>query len=167
MNTGNNGNRQVSGGEVFSTINRSPVLLAGLAALLVLISLVIPFLGARTNLGMGVDQSGSLSGAQAAGWTGWVTLILFVAAAAARKVGELAPYRSLIDIAALVMCLVTLVWAWFKNPISEGLAQMTQALGRTGGPSPVSIYPHIGMIVLLVAAGLLVLARIRGKSATV
>lgn len=153
-------NEQKGIGDLINTITGSNENLSTAAALLALVGLLLPFVGVSTNLGMGVNAGGSMNGFAAAGWAAWLSLIAFIAAAAARRVPDLAAYRNLIDMAALALAVFALIWAWFFNPVRDGLGQLEGmfAGAAVASPNAVSFYPHIGMLLFVVAGGLLGLA---------
>ncbi|WP_159994973.1 hypothetical protein [Roseomonas sp. 18066] len=148
---------QLSAQQAFLRLSKSSFGLALAAAALVAVSLFVPFLAVHTNLPFAGQRSGALNGADAAGWTAWATLLLFLVAVAARRIAPLQPYRSLIDIAALLMAAGMLAWAWFYNPVAGQAAQLSQLAGSLGGAmrNPISFGPHLGMG--LVVLGMLVL----------
>lgn len=160
--------QQKSLGDVLTALRGSGGGLAILAALLALVSLLVPFIGVRTNIGMGLDRSGSINGFVAAGWAAWLLLSVFAAAVAARYVAAIAPYRDLLDWAVMALVVVVLLWAWFYNPVVAEAARFDGMMGQMGQfgssrrpptpPKVASFHPHIGMLGLLFSAGLLFLA---------
>lgn len=125
-------------------------------AIIGFIGLLLPFISISSNLGMGISQSGSLNGLEAAGWAAWLALIAFAAAAASWKVDQLAPYRLILAGAAVALALLTIVVGWFFNPASQQLAQVNATMASLGtNGNLINIGPHIGMLVLLIGAGLI------------
>lgn len=147
--------------DLTAAISGSSANLAAAAALLALGGLALPFIGMQTNLGMGLDQAGSINGFTAAGWTAWVALLTFVGAAVARRVPAVSAYRNLIDMAALIMVVVAIAWAWFFNPVAAELKQLEEgfSFGRSDMPKMATMYPHVGIALLLLAGVALVFAR--------
>lgn len=134
--------------------------LSAAAAILAFLSMVMPFVGAKTNIGMGLDRAGSINAFAAAGWVAWLALAVFVLAAASRRVPALSAYSNIIDFTALGASALTLVWAWFFNPVKAEMGQIEGLFGgAANGVSMVTLYPHIGMAVLVVSCGVLLFAR--------
>lgn len=130
--------------------------LAVSAAVLALLGLLLPFVSISTNMGLGLDQSGSFNGFAAAGWIAWLALLIFVLAAASGRITQLAPYRNILSLAGLVASVVTVLVGWFFSPAAAQFAEVNRALASAGSPGNlINIGPHIGMVVLLAAGALI------------
>lgn len=120
-----------------------------------LVGLLLPFITISANLGMGMSQSGSLNGFEAAGWAAWLALLALILAAASWKVEQLAPYRLIVAGATVVLALVTVIVGWFFNPASQQLNEVNSTMASLGASGNlINIGPHFGMLVLLIGAGL-------------
>ena len=150
-----NQTRQVSAQELLSLATGTTFGRSVLALVIGFIGLLMPFVGYSTNLGLGADQSGSLSGFQAAGWAAWLMVIVFVAAAASWKIVQLAPYRLILAGAALVTAVLAVIVGWFFNPATQQLGELQSALGPLAAQGNLlHLGPHIGMVVVLIAGAL-------------
>ncbi|WP_156458049.1 hypothetical protein [Devosia epidermidihirudinis] len=120
------------------------------------IGLLLPFVSISTNLGVGLNQSGSLNGFEAAGWAAWLALLAFIAAAASWKVAQLAPYRLILSGVAGGLALLSIIVGLFFNPASKQLNELNSALAQLGTQGNlVNIGPHIGMLLVLIGGGVI------------
>lgn len=159
--------KQMSFRDAVRAIAQSPFRLSVAASLCALVGLLLPFIGTRIDFGIAQSRL-SLNGFDAAGWVAVLALVLFVTASAAHKVVALAPYRSLIELAAVAGTGVTILDAWFYNPAATMIDPAFQlqrqfAPGGTGVNEMIRQYPHIGMLVVVAAAMLVMLARRRDR----
>lgn len=144
--------QQVDIKQLVTTLRTNTAAQAILAAVVALIALFLPFVSITTNLGMGLDQSGSLNGFQAAGWAAWLALIVFAAAAASWFVAQLSPYRLILAGATVVMAVLAILVGLFFNPVAGQLNEVNAAMAQLGGGNAISIGPNVGMLFLLIAA---------------
>ncbi|UXN72690.1 hypothetical protein N8D56_15825 [Devosia sp. A8/3-2] len=93
------------------------------AAVLALLGLLLPFVSISTNMGTGLDQSGSFNGFAAASWVAWLALLIFVLAAASSRVTQLAPYRNILSLAGPVVSVITVLFGWFLSPAAAQFAR--------------------------------------------
>jgi hypothetical protein len=126
-----------------------------LALVLVFVGFLLPFVSVSTNIGMGLDQTGSMGGFAAAGWAAWLTVLAFIAVILSWKVIQIAPYRTVLSYAGAALAIVTVVVGCFFNPVTSEMSQLNAALP---GTNMISLGPHIGMLAALIAGGLLVWA---------
>ena len=133
------------------------------AAVIALIGLLLPFVGISTNLGMGLDQAGSLNGFEAASWVAWLALLVFVLAAASWRVIQIAPYRTILCWAGLVAAVIAILYGWFLNPAASQLAEVNRTMSALGAQgNAINVTPHIGMLILLIGGGVLAWAGRKG-----
>lgn len=160
----NGSTQQMTIGDAVAAVWKSGPNLAAFAALVALAGMIAPFVSIGVDVGRGLfgqshpmlSRSGGMSAFTAAGWTAWLTLVLFVAAAASWRVPAISAYRRLIAFAAAAFTIVTPVWAIFFSPIADQLREATAWAG--GSQNFISIDPHVGMAVLIAGGGLLLLA---------
>ncbi len=172
--------RQISPAEALRSVMGSSPKLAALAAACMLLFLLLPALRVSGSV-LGIATAASFSGGEIGGWTAWVAVMAFVAAAATRFVPSIVPYRRILDLVALVMVGAVLVYAVLASPIAEASQQLHQAqtqfgglmggglgggFGRnpTGVQSPVSVLPHVGVLAFVLAPVLLFIARRRERA---
>ncbi|MGW8138452.1 hypothetical protein [Sphingomonas sp. OV641] len=159
---------QKSPRDAIRAIARSPFRLSVSSCVLAAIALLLPFIGVRIDIGF-VDQRIWLNGFDAAGWVAIVTLSLFVSATAARRLEQIASYRSVLEMAAVAGAAITILVAWFYNPAAD-LIEPFMLLERQFTPAGESSqqmvrqYPHIGTVVLVAASNLVMLARRRDRN---
>ena len=177
--------RQISPAEAIRSMMGSSPKLAALAAACMLLFLFLPAMRVSGSF-IGISSVVSFTGSEMGGWTAWVAVMAFVAAAATRFVPAIVPYRRILDLVALVMVVAVLVYAMLASPISEASQQVHQAqtqfgslmgggmaggFGRnaTRGPSPVSfsILPHIGVLPFVLAPVFLFMAGRRERAVVV
>lgn len=156
--------KQKSSADFIKEIFSSEIKLSLSAALLVILALVLPFISIQTNMGLGLDRAGSINAYEAAGLIAWVTTLAFIISVVSRFAHQLTAYKSLIDIAAIALAILTIVITWFFNPAVLEMHQATDFFGGSRMSRMVIIYPHIGMVLLIVASGVLLLARKRAIS---
>lgn len=160
--------KQVSAREMIGSIAQSPFRLSLVAVACVFLATVLPFIGVRVDIGFGRGSS-SLSGAEAAGWLAWLALIVFGLAAASRRVASLQPYKNLLEMGAVSAAVLMALWGWFYNPAAEQMEQANEFIGAFGRPDQsasdmVSQYPHLGMLFLIAAVALVLLARFKDRA---
>lgn len=154
--------RQVSVSELLKGVTTSPLKLLVAATVFYILALALPVALIRSNIGLGGPQSGGISGATVGGWPVWIALLGYVAAIASYFVEPLQPFRKVLALVALVLTALVVIWAYFYGPFFAGIAEMTRAMGALGGNASlsqlVSIYPHIGIVALILAVACLVMA---------
>ena len=175
--------KQVSFRTALNAIMSSAGYLAIAAAVFVLLAAVLPVvslsarLGATDMAGLTSVAGGSVNptGANVGGSLGWLAILAFVAAAAARFVRELAPFKRQIDIAAFAFLALAVVWSATEGPVATQIRTAGQVShmfdGMAGSPGGVSrpvmptiavtVLPGIGSLFVLLAPIALVLARRR------
>ena len=177
--------RQISPAEAIRSMMGSSPKLAALAAACMLLFLFLPAMRVSGSF-IGISSVVSFTGSEMGGWTAWVDVMAFVAAAATRFVPAIVSYRRILDLVALVIVVAVLVYAVFASPIATAAQQVHQAQAQLGGlmggslgggmgggfgrnaasmQSPVSfsVLPHIGVVPFLLAPVFLFLARRRER----
>ena len=167
---------QFSAGQALRGLTSSGRKLAVIAAASMLLTTVIPVLSVSGNvMGLGGGSIGA-SAVDLAGLLGWVVALLFVGAAAARFLQALKPYRNLLDMAALGLFAIAVVWACLGGPTVTDLKALSSQMkgfsglmngpsnGAFGGASPrsavaISVLPSFGMLFLVLAPVALLMAR--------
>lgn len=158
--------KQVSIVVLLKNIYKSALGLSGAATASLLAAVLLPFITIEANLAFS-RTSAPITGSIAAGWVAWLTLALYVLATASRKLSALSPYRNILDAVAVLSTIGMLVRAWFFNPARDYANQMGTLMGgmipkgRTGAPSMIDQYPNIGMMLAVLAIGLLLFSRKR------
>jgi hypothetical protein len=154
--------------DAIASISGSSFRLSVAATIAAILAMLLPFIGFRVDVGFAAT-SASLSGADAAGWVAWLTVLVFAAAAASHKVAGLYPYKNLLELGAVAAAVGMAVWAWFMNPAAAQASQAAQVIRQfapSGSPMPdmMKQYPHLGLFLLAAAAALMLLAHRRGRS---
>lgn len=175
--------KQVSFRTAWQTIMSSAGYLAIAAAVCALLAALLPVVTLSANIG-GTDMAGLQSvgggsvdptGASLSGSLGWLAILAFAGAAAARFVRELAPFKRLIDMAAFALLAVAVIWSATEGPLATQIRTAGEVShmfdGAAGGPAgaraagmptiAVTVLPSIGCLFLLLAPVALVLARRR------
>lgn len=169
--------RQFSAASAARALLTSPVKLAVGAALCMLLFLFMPAVYISSSV-MGFATGGiTVSGTELAGWAAWFSFFAFSAAAASRFSTPLGPYKKLLDLLAFGMAAVALFYAVFGGPVASTLHQVNEMTSQVGGllggaargfaptSTPqigsVSIIPHIGVILFLLAPAALLQAKRR------
>ena len=175
--------KQVSFRTAWRTIMSSAGYLAIAAAVFLVLAAVLPVVTLSANIG-GTDMAGlrgvaggsvNPTGASLSGSLGWLAILAFAAAAAARFVRELAPFRRQIDITAFALLALAVIWSATEGPLAtqirtagevskmfDGLGGATGGAGRAAMPTiAVTVLPSIGTLFILLAPIALVLARRR------
>lgn len=147
----------------------SPAGLTGLATILLLGSLFMPVVTIKMNSAnplamLGLVNGRSISGLDYVGSWGFIPVIAFAAATAARVIPAIAQYRKLLDQLAFLLLAAILIWAITGGSIGADLRQaqreMTGLLGsRAGDQFRFLFLPYFGAIPVLAAPLLLIVAK--------
>lgn len=121
------------------------------------LGLVTPFIAYRANMIFGGGH-GSMSAFSAAPLPAILTLLGFVLAAASWRVPPLMPYRSLSAWAATFMAAGTIAWIWFLNPVMARIQQANQMMRQSPMGDAITVWPHMGMGMLVLAAIIVLVA---------
>lgn len=140
-----------------------------------IVGLLLPFINIKMNIGMGVTQTQSFNGFTAASWVAWITTFSFITLIASNYIKIIIPYKNLIRNIVILLIAITIIYAWFFNPIKieindrqQQLNQLQQGFQQTFGVyQPASqqhilsdalhTYPHIGIILFIISGiGLIV-----------
>lgn len=170
--------RQILPAEAFRSLMDSPPALAAVAAACMLVFLFLPLVYVSSKV-IGISAGGvSMSGSQMAGWTAWLGLIAFAAAAASRYLPQFAQYRSTADIAAFIMAGLIVIYLFMASPLASAAEQVSEMQSQLGGlmagipgapraamrdAASFSVMPHIGSVFLVAAPIALFLARRRER----
>lgn len=163
---------EVSG---LNAVNAPPKLVAA-AVVCLLLYLFLPAVDMSGQAFGIASETGSLTGSDLTGAAGWLTLVALVVASLTRFVPLMLPYRNLADSAALVLVVLTVLYAVFGSPAAKALEQVNQAQGQLSnlmGNAPgrlpmqsaasLSVTPNVGGAFFVLAPVLLLIARLRGR----
>ncbi len=179
--------RQVSPADLARSVASAPPKLAVVSTVCMLLFLVLPAAYVSGSM-MGISSAMSFSGSQMGGWTAWLALVAFAAAAATRFVPPIARYRRVADLVAFGMVAAVLIYAILASPIAEAAQQVHQVQAQFGGlvggdlgrnlgggfgrnlpPIPpavsFSVLPHIGVLPFVLAPLFLFMAKRRERVA--
>ncbi|WEK05914.1 MAG: hypothetical protein P0Y65_06570 [Candidatus Devosia phytovorans] len=144
--------QQIDLKQLVATLRSSTQAQTILAGVIALLALIIPFVTVTTNLGMGMNQSGTLTGFQAAGWSAWLVLLAFALAVASWFVVQLAPYRLILAGVSVVTALLAIIVGLWFNPVAGQLSEVNAAMAQLGAANAISIGPNVGILFMLLAA---------------
>ncbi|CAI3947695.1 unnamed protein product [Commensalibacter communis] len=161
-------NQQKTIKDLINLVSKSSNNLNIVCFILGIVGLLLPFIYMRINVGMGVTQTQSFNGFSASGWMAWITIFSFVVLIASNYVEVITPYKNLIRNVVLLLIAITIIYAWFYNPVrvevdnsQQQLNQLQQGFQQSfryrSSVTPPRLsdalhtFPHIGMILFFIS----------------